>query len=276
MATVTGTTYTFTGLTCNTSYTLAVDAFDASAHHSAQTVVMMTTSPCMDTEPPSVPTGQQATGVSQTTAVMSWTASTDNVGVAGYEIWLDDVKVATVTGLSYTYTGLGCGSDHTVGLVAYDVAGNKSNRAYASGPVSTSACSTPTPPTPTPTPPPPTPTPPTPTPTPPTPTPAGSISPGQSWQTAYNAAPAGSTLTVVAGNHGAPTLTGTKAVTFLGQNGAVVSTDAGTAANVTFQNIDIDTGRRRPVHGARARGREHHLARVDVRGSSGASSARLR
>ena len=73
---------------------------------------------------------------------MVWSAASDNVGVTGYEVWLDDVKIATATGLAYTYTGLACGTDHTVGLVAYDAAGNKTNRALASGPASTTACST--------------------------------------------------------------------------------------------------------------------------------------
>ena len=282
VTTVTGTTYTFTGLACNTSYTLSVDAYDAAANHSTKAVVMMTTSPCIDAQAPSVPQGQQITGTTQTSIGMAWSASTDNVAVAGYEIWLDDAKVATTTSLTFTYAGLACATDHTVGLVAYDAAGNKSNRALASGPASTTACSTPvpppaptppapTPPAPTPpapTPPPPAPTPPPPAPTPPPPAPSGSISPGQSWQTAYNAAPAGSTLTVVAGNHGAPTLTGTKAVTFLGQNGAVVSTMPGGASNVTFQNIDIDTGSTHGEYSAGApAGANITWRSVDVRGT---------
>ena len=287
VTTVTGTTYTFTGLACNTSYTLSLDAYDAAANHSTKAVVMMTTSPCIDAQAPSVPQGQQITGTTQTTIGMAWSASTDNVAVAGYEIWLDDAKVATTTSLTFTYAGLACGTDHTVGLVAYDAGGNKSNRALASGPASTTACSTPvpppaptppppaptppppapTPPPPAPTPPPPAPTPPPPAPTPPPPAPSGSISPGQSWQTAYNAAPAGSTLTVVAGNHGAPTLTGTKAVTFLGQNGAVVSTMPGGASNVTFQNIDIDTGSTHGEYSASAPAGVNITWRsVDVRG----------
>jgi hypothetical protein len=42
----TGTTYTFTGLTCNTSYTLAVDATDAAANRSGKATVTATTDAC--------------------------------------------------------------------------------------------------------------------------------------------------------------------------------------------------------------------------------------
>ena len=64
----------------------------------------------------------------------------------------------------------------------------------------------------------------------------------QSWQAAYDAAPASATLIVAAGEPRIAALTGTKTVTFLGSNGAVVSKMPGNASNVTFDNIDIDTG----------------------------------
>lgn len=89
-------------------------------------------------------------------------------------------------------------------------------------------------------------TPPTTTTTPPTttttPPPSGAISPGQSWQAAYDAAAPGATLTVLAGNHGRQTLTGTKAVTFLGDEGAVARQLQMNASNITVQNVDADQG----------------------------------
>lgn len=135
-----------------------------------------------DTAPPSVPTGQKIPSVTATAITMAWIASTDNVGVAGYEAWLDGKLVGKTSATTYTYTGLTCGVTRTVGLVAYDAAGNRSDRAFASGPASTSACTpiapastttpTPAPPAPTPVPPAPTPVPPAPTPAPPAPVPA--------------------------------------------------------------------------------------------------------
>ena len=48
-----------------------------------------------DTTPPSVPTVLTATAVSTTQINLSWTASTDNVGVSGYKIFRNGTQVAT-------------------------------------------------------------------------------------------------------------------------------------------------------------------------------------
>ena len=74
------------------------------------------------------------------------------------------------------------------------------------------------------------------------------IQPGQSWQTAYNAAAPTSTLNVAAGNHGSQNISGSKNVTFLGADGAVLDKLDNKAANVTLDNIDIDgNGRNVPI-----------------------------
>ena len=57
VATPTGTTGIVSGLTCGTSYTLGVDAVDAAGNRSPQAVVMVSTTACSDTQPPSTPTG---------------------------------------------------------------------------------------------------------------------------------------------------------------------------------------------------------------------------
>src|ERR1700733_11231156 len=48
-----------------------------------------------DTTPPSVPTGLSATAVSSTQINLSWTASTDNVGVTGYDVFRNGTQVGT-------------------------------------------------------------------------------------------------------------------------------------------------------------------------------------
>jgi chitodextrinase len=134
------TSYTVSGLACGTSYSFAVDAYDAAGNRSGQASLTASTSACADTQAPSVPTNQRQSGATQTTIVFSWDASTDNVGVAGYSLYLNGTKVGTTTSTSYTYTGLACGTTYTVGLEAFDAAGNHSDIAYATGPMSTSAC----------------------------------------------------------------------------------------------------------------------------------------
>jgi chitodextrinase len=138
----TGTSYTFTGLSCGTTYTLAVDAYDAAGNRSGKGSVSASTAACpaADTTPPTVPQGQQITAATATSVTMTWLASTDNVGVAGYRVYLNNTLMGSTQSLTYTYTGLVCGTTYTVALEAYDAAGNASNRALAQGPAATAAC----------------------------------------------------------------------------------------------------------------------------------------
>ena len=71
---------------------------------------------------------------------MTWSASSDNVGVAGYRAYLNGALRGSTSGLSYAFTGLTCGTTYTVALEAYDAAGNASDRTQASGPATTTAC----------------------------------------------------------------------------------------------------------------------------------------
>jgi chitodextrinase len=136
------TTGIFSGLTCNTNYTLAVDAYDAAGNRSNLTTVMVATTACPDTTPPSAPTGLAASSVTQTGLALAWNASSDNVGVTSYDVYRNGTKVATATSNSSSQTGLTCGTSYTFGVVARDAAGNSS--ATASLNVSTAACPAPT------------------------------------------------------------------------------------------------------------------------------------
>src|SRR5579885_3475394 len=79
-----------------------------------------------DTTPPSVPTGITATAVSSAQINLSWTASTDNVGVVGYRVFRNGVQVGSTTALSYTDTGLAAATSYTYTVAAFDAAGNVS------------------------------------------------------------------------------------------------------------------------------------------------------
>lgn len=57
---------------------------------------------------------------------LMWTASSDNVRVAGYYIDRNGNDIATTTGTSYTDAGLVSGRTYKYHLIAYDAAGNKS------------------------------------------------------------------------------------------------------------------------------------------------------
>ena len=127
-----------------TSYTLGVAALDAAGNVSATATTGLTTAACPDTSAPSTPTGLAASAVGQTSATLSWTASSDNVGVAGYRVFRNGSQVGTSSGTTYTATGLLCATSYAFGVAALDAAGNVSGTATKS--VSTPACIDTTPP----------------------------------------------------------------------------------------------------------------------------------
>jgi chitodextrinase len=137
------TSYSYSGLACGRSYTLAVDAADAAGNRSARSTITASTAACPppnDTQPPAVPNGMRTTGITQSSVSLAWNATTDNVGVAGYNLYKDGAKVASTQSTSYTFGGLSCGSDYTLALTAYDAAGNESDGRYATTVETTSAC----------------------------------------------------------------------------------------------------------------------------------------
>ena len=143
VSTSTTTSGVFSGLACNTNHTLAVDAVDAAGNRSAKTTLMVATTACPDTTAPSAPTGLSVSGATQTGLTLGWSAATDNVAVTGYDLYRQGTKVGSATGTSYVFGNLSCGTSYSLGVVAFDAAGNRSSQATATS--STSACSAPSP-----------------------------------------------------------------------------------------------------------------------------------
>src|SRR5882724_7236303 len=79
-----------------------------------------------DTTAPSAPTSLHTTAVTSSSVALAWTASTDNVGVTGYDVFRGATKVTTVPGTSYTDTGLTASTSYTYTVKAHDAAGNTS------------------------------------------------------------------------------------------------------------------------------------------------------
>lgn len=79
-----------------------------------------------DTTAPSAPSGLSAIASSATKVNLTWNASTDNVGVAGYRIYRDGVRIGTSTTPSYTDSTAVPGATYNYNLNAYDSAGNVS------------------------------------------------------------------------------------------------------------------------------------------------------
>jgi len=79
-----------------------------------------------DTQAPTAPTSLTAASITQTTFTLSWTASTDNIGVTGYEIYQNGTLKGTSTTTSFNVTGLTAATTYSFTVKAKDAAGNVS------------------------------------------------------------------------------------------------------------------------------------------------------
>ena len=124
---VQGEQFTDTGLTEDTEYTYEVRAFDAAGNQSeASNEVFARTSVSVDDEAPTIPLNLKVENVTTDTVSLSWGASTDNIGVAGYRVYRDKQLVQEVQGEQFTDTGLTEDTEYTYEVRAFDAAGNQS------------------------------------------------------------------------------------------------------------------------------------------------------
>ncbi len=135
---------TLSGLTCGTTSQFALDAVDAAGNRSPQTAVYVTTGGCGDTQAPTAPTGLAVASRTTTGLGLSWTASSDNVGVSGYRVSVNGSPVGTATSTAFSISGLVCGTSYAVSVDAYDSAGNRSAAASVSASTATCPASAPT------------------------------------------------------------------------------------------------------------------------------------
>lgn len=138
------TTYSDTTAAQLTTYGYRVRASDARSNWSPYTATAYATTP--DGSPPSVPTGLTATGTGSTAIHLTWTPSTDNVGVTTYFVdrcsgigctsfaQIGTVTTPTPPSASYSDVGLAPSSTYVYRVRAGDAAGNVSgNSASATG-----------------------------------------------------------------------------------------------------------------------------------------------
>jgi PA14 domain len=139
----TETSATVAGLECGTKYRFEIRKYTANGDLSPSAdYVDAQTKSCPDTGPPSQPQNLAATGASQTSISVSWTASTDDIGVTAYDLFRGGNKVDSTTGTSYTFGELSCGTSYVLAVEARDAAGNRSVAAAINA--STAACPPPT------------------------------------------------------------------------------------------------------------------------------------
>ncbi|MFC5469025.1 fibronectin type III domain-containing protein [Cohnella suwonensis] len=80
----------------------------------------------IDTQAPTAPANLSATAVSSSGIDLTWTASTDNVGVTAYKVFRDNAQIGTTAATSYSDTGLSSSTTYAYKVQAYDAAGNLS------------------------------------------------------------------------------------------------------------------------------------------------------
>jgi len=85
-----------------------------------------TAAPVQDTQAPTVPVNLAASVISGSQINLSWSASTDNIGIYCYHIHRNESLIDSVTGTSYSNTGLSSGSSYSYTVSALDAAGNES------------------------------------------------------------------------------------------------------------------------------------------------------
>ena len=86
-----------------------------------------------DKETPTVPADVKASEIAHTGAKLTWTASKDNVEVAGYNVYLNNEKVndELITGTEYDLAALTANTEYNVTVTAVDAAGNESEKSEA-------------------------------------------------------------------------------------------------------------------------------------------------
>lgn len=114
------------GLRAGTRYCYAVRAHDAAGNRSPRSRPVCVSTP--DLTPPTEPGSVAAKVGSEYDASIAWSASSDNVGVAGYEVFRGDALVATVRETAARDKGLRATEQYCYAVRAFDAAGNRSPR----------------------------------------------------------------------------------------------------------------------------------------------------
>ncbi|NOQ27949.1 MAG: T9SS type A sorting domain-containing protein [Bacteroidales bacterium] len=77
-----------------------------------------------DTEAPTAPTNLASSNITETSFTLSWTASTDNIGVTAYDVYQNGSLLGSVTGTAGDITGLTASTTYAYYVKAKDAAGN--------------------------------------------------------------------------------------------------------------------------------------------------------
>jgi len=133
-----GVTYTYVGLTSanannfidniltpNTSYTYKIRAMKKAVGASDYSNSSLS-STTVDNVAPTKPTNLTSSNLTSTSVNLSWTASTDNVGVVGYDIYANGINIGSSSSTTFNATGLTNGTSYVFKVIAKDAIPNYS------------------------------------------------------------------------------------------------------------------------------------------------------
>ncbi len=113
------------GLTQGTTYNFYVIAADAAGNVSPQSNTATGTT-ITDTQAPTAPTNLAVVSVGTNNIAVQWTAATDNIGVASYDIYVDNVLNGSTNSTSTNIANLNPTTTYNIYVVAKDAVGNES------------------------------------------------------------------------------------------------------------------------------------------------------
>ena len=119
IGTVTGTSYTATGLKASTAYTFAVAAFDSAGSSPETNPLSVTTAAGLV---PTAPTDLTSSNLTSSSVVLSWSAPPAPAGatLSGYTVLNDGVAIGTTTSTNFTVTGLSASTSYNLTVEASD------------------------------------------------------------------------------------------------------------------------------------------------------------
>lgn len=105
-------------------YNGAQDACETFSYGEVEDYHINITTSTGDTEAPTAPTGLASSDITETSFTLSWNASSDNVGVTGYDVYSNSSLLGSVAGTSANITGLTASTTYAMTVKAKDAAGN--------------------------------------------------------------------------------------------------------------------------------------------------------
>ncbi len=126
LGTTTSTTLIVSGLASTSTYVFTVKAKDSSGNVSEASAPKNVTTTAPDLTAPSKPAALISSSITFSGFTLSWTASTDNVGVASYEIFRGTTSCGTTSSTTINISGLTASTDYSMTVIAKDAAGNAS------------------------------------------------------------------------------------------------------------------------------------------------------